>query len=212
MANDAQASLMTQGGPNSGATISLSGRPLTMGRRPDNDVMDDHTTVSRRHALIMVTPGGYVLRDLNTTNGTFINREKVGVGEFTLKHGDRIRLAGSEITFVFREEGSDTQEMRAEPPSTGAIRLDEVRHLVQPSAEPQPGGKEAELLRFLESKQGNPVGRDEIARAMWPELPPGTEANDEIERAIEQLRTQIEDDPSNPVHLLTVGEFGFILI
>ena len=53
MVDVAQASLRVQGGPNSGQEIPLTGAPFTLGRRADNDMMVDETTVSRRHALIM---------------------------------------------------------------------------------------------------------------------------------------------------------------
>ena len=216
MVDVAQASLRVQGGPNSGQEIPLTGNPLTLGRRADNDVMVDETTVSRRHALIMSTPAGFVLRDLNSTNGTFVNSGKLPLGEHPLKHGDRIHLAGSDIIFVFRQEGADTQQMKAvDAPATGAIKLDQS--LVQQpreaeAAEPQPAAKEVELQRFLESRKGNVASREEIARFVWPELPPGSEANNAMDEAVELLRAQIEDDPSNPVHLITVGEFGYLLV
>jgi pSer/pThr/pTyr-binding forkhead associated (FHA) protein len=91
----------------------LAGPPITLDRRADNDIFVDETTVSRRHALIMETPAGFVLRDLNSTNGTFLNRDKVDTTERVLKHGDRIQLAGSETVFVFRQEG----------PATGSISI-----------------------------------------------------------------------------------------
>ena len=137
MVSYGDAGLLVQGGPNSGMLIPLSGRPVTVGRRADNDVVIDEITVSRKHVLIMETPSGYVLRDLNTTNGTFLNRVKVGVGEQLLKHGDTIRLAGSQITLFFRHEGSDTQKMGIEAPATGAIRLD-LAAAQTPGQPPQP--------------------------------------------------------------------------
>ena len=214
-----RSSLMVQGGPSSGMTIELAGRPVTLGRRGDNDVMVEEDTVSRRHALIMETPAGYVLRDLNSTNGTFVNRSKLGLQEHTLKHGDQIRLAGSKVTFVFREEGSDTRKMTVGAPVTGAIQLgaDMVKEPLpaeepEPEPEPEPAEKETQLLRLLESRRGNVVNREEIFRAVWPELPAGPEVDEEIDRTVESLRGQIEEDPSKPTHLVTVGEFGFLLI
>ena len=56
------------------------------------------------------------------------------------------------------------------------------------------------------------ASREEIARFVWPELPPGSESNNAMDEAVELLRAQIEDDPSNPVHLITVGEFGYLLV
>ena len=201
----AVATLMVQGGANSGKEITLTERPLTLGRRADNDVMVDHTTVSRRHALVMDTPAGFVLRDLNSTNGTFLNGGKLDATERPLKHGDRIRLAGSDLTFVFRQEGADTQPMKLDSPVTGAIRLPE-----QPAS--QPVAKETELLRYLELKKGTAVSREDIARSVWPELPPGAQVNQEIDQAVDRLRSQMEDDPNKPTHVISVGEFGFLLL
>lgn len=75
-----------------------------LGRGAYNDVVVDHNTVSRRHTLIVETPAGFILRDLNTEDGTFVNGEKVTALSHLLAHGDRIRLASSEESFVFRLE------------------------------------------------------------------------------------------------------------
>ena len=208
--------MRVQGGPNSGQEIPLTGAPFTLGRRADNDMMVDETTVSRRHALIMDTPSGFVVRDLNSTNGTFINRDKIGVGEHPLKHGDRIRLAGAEVVFLFRQEGNSTQSMSTlDSPATGAIELGKgppAETSEHEPAEPEPVSKDQELQRFLESRRGNVASREEISRAVWSELPVDSESNSAMEEAVERLRAEMEDDPSNPVHLITVGEFGYMLI
>ena len=77
MAESAKATLTIQGGPNSGQTVALAGKAPTLGRKPDNDLVVDEVSVSRRHALVIETAGGYVVRDLNSTNGTFVNRERI---------------------------------------------------------------------------------------------------------------------------------------
>ena len=215
MVNIASGSLNIQGGPNSGMTIPLSGRPVTLGRRSDNDVVVDETSVSRQHALVIATPNGFVLRDLNSTNGTFINRQRIAPGELQLKHGDSIRLGGSKVAFLFRQEGVATQQITVDSPATGAIIIQEPDLQQAPEAqsqEPQPAGKEADLLRFLESRKGTAVSREEIRGAVWPELLPGTAANQEIDKAVEGLLEHLEDDPRKPTHLMTVGEFGFLLM
>ncbi|MBM3932830.1 MAG: hypothetical protein FJ319_00745 [SAR202 cluster bacterium] len=48
MINTMQASLTVRGGPNSGMTVTLSKRPVTLGRRYDNDIVVDEATVYRR--------------------------------------------------------------------------------------------------------------------------------------------------------------------
>lgn len=216
MVGGAQVSLLVDGGPNNGMTIPLSGRPITFGRRQDNDVVVEETTVSRRHALILETSSGYVLRDLNSTNGSFINRIKVGLGEHPLKHSDRIVLAGSNVAFVFQQEPDDTKPIKVEGPTTGAIQLQgELAEEAAGPAEPasaEPGSKDQQLLSHLQSNQGSPVSREDIARAVWPEAPTAADANREIDAAIERLRETLEDNPANPVHVITVGEFGYMYI
>ena len=49
----AAATLLVTGSPNNGVIIKLTGRPITQGRRQDNDVLIDETTVSRRHSFIL---------------------------------------------------------------------------------------------------------------------------------------------------------------
>ena len=64
------------------------------------------------------TPGGFVLRDLNTTNGTFIKRNRIGQNERLLEHGDQIKLGGSEVTLVFQQDaaGAIVVEAAKTPP------------------------------------------------------------------------------------------------
>ena len=124
MVNNAQASLLVQGGPTSGMRVPLSATPVAMGRRSDNDLVVDDTTVSRRHALVMGAPGGFVVRDLNTTNGTFVGAGKIGQGERSLANGDQIRLAGSDVTFVFNQVAPATVQMQGDWPETGMISIE----------------------------------------------------------------------------------------
>ena len=212
---NAQASLMVRGGPNAGSTIPLSVGPNTLGRRSDNDVVVDESTVSRRHALIMETAAGYILRDLNTSNGTFVNRKKIGQGEHVLRHGDRIRLAGSDVTFIFRQDGAGTVQMsRDEPPQTGSMDLAELRDREQLEEEPETSliGKDPELLTLLEANRATVVSREEIARQVWPELLEAGLADQVIGQSIARLRAHLGDDPSKPTQLITVGEHGFLLL
>ena len=171
-----------------------------MGRRSDNDVVIDETTASQRHALIMESPDGFVLRDLNTTNRTFVNQEKVGRQETTLKHGDTIRLAGSEVTLIFHQEGPATVTMDREPAATGAF----VREPFQPQSppaseapepEPKTDEKDASLLTLLESRRRTVLSRPEIIRHVWPELSGSSQVDYVIDQSIERLRIRIEYDP-----------------
>ena len=73
-------------------------------------------------------------------------------------------------------------------------------------------GKDSDILRLLESKKGTIVSHEEITRHVWPELLESNLAKQVIDEAIERIRAQIEDDPLDPLHLITIGDAGFLLI
>jgi pSer/pThr/pTyr-binding forkhead associated (FHA) protein len=72
-------------------------RPLVIGRSRSCDLRLPSGDASRRHAEIYADDGGYVLRDLDSTNGTFVNGEQVQ--QRVLQPGDRIQIAASTVTF-----------------------------------------------------------------------------------------------------------------
>jgi len=76
-----------------------SGRTVTIGRSPSNQIVINEDRASRHHAEIFVTDGKWTLRDLNSRNGTAVGRERV-VGDRHLKPGDVIWIAGTEMAFV----------------------------------------------------------------------------------------------------------------
>lgn len=64
-------------GTDTGLAVSLGLPTLRLGSSPDNDVVLTDRAVSRRHAEIRMTPNGLLLRDLGSTNGTFINDVRI---------------------------------------------------------------------------------------------------------------------------------------
>ena len=190
-----------EGGPNNGMTIPVSGSALVMGRGADNDIDVDESTVSRRHAVIIITPSGFILRDLGSANGTYLGSEEIGHREHHLRHGDRIRLAGSEATFTFRYKEMGTVKMGMQQPDNVAEPDDRL------------GEKESELLRLLESEKGAPVAREEIASRIWPEVPSDEVRSKQlIDRTVLRLRAHLHDDPRRPKRLITVGDHGYLLM
>jgi pSer/pThr/pTyr-binding forkhead associated (FHA) protein len=73
------------------------GQTLVIGRSRSCDIRLPSSDASRRHAEIVSVTGGYVLRDLESTNGTFVNGERVK--ERQLRPGDRIRIGSHTILF-----------------------------------------------------------------------------------------------------------------
>ena len=75
---------------------------ISLGAMEDNDLVVNHDTVSRYHGKVVQTAEGYLLVDLESTNGTFINR--VRIREAYLKPGCTIQLGQSELKFYFADE------------------------------------------------------------------------------------------------------------
>jgi DNA-binding winged helix-turn-helix (wHTH) protein len=74
-----------------------------IGRGPESVVPIDSTGVSRRHALIVVTPSDATLVDLQSTNGTFVRGERIS-GSVPLAEGDAIRVGPVLLTITTRQQ------------------------------------------------------------------------------------------------------------
>ena len=70
--------------------VTLSRDVVTIGRTPGNDVCIDSTAVSRDHARLLVAPGGATLVDSGSTNGCFVNDQRVK--RQRLRDGDLVRI------------------------------------------------------------------------------------------------------------------------
>ena len=64
---------------------------LTVGRKPDNDIFIDNPAISGHHCKISLQGGAYVVEDLESTNGTFVNEKRIKMSG--LHHNDVVGLA-----------------------------------------------------------------------------------------------------------------------
>ncbi len=79
-------------------TYELSESTITIGRVSDNTIQIDHASVSSHHAELIEADGEYRLKDLDSTNGTRLNGERVT--EENLRAGDRIRFGQVEASYA----------------------------------------------------------------------------------------------------------------
>ncbi len=77
----------------------IPGRTVTIGRAPTNQIVIKEEQVSRNHAEIFLNEGKWILRDLDSRNGTAVGQDRV-VGDRSLKAGDVIWIAGTQLAFV----------------------------------------------------------------------------------------------------------------
>ncbi len=80
-----------------GERIVLGDRTLTIGRRPESDIVIPDTNVSRRHAEIRPTIEGFSLVDLGSTNGSKVNGERTVQRE--LRDGDELVFGNTRLVF-----------------------------------------------------------------------------------------------------------------
>ena len=90
--------VVRSGGGRAGEQFSLDKPSTTIGRTPDCDIFFDDVTVSRRHAAVNQTDSGWVLEDLGSLNGTFLNRARVERGD--LESGDEVQIGKYRLVFL----------------------------------------------------------------------------------------------------------------
>ena len=76
----------------------LKNTTTNIGRRLSNHLVIDDSRVSRLHAQIRVINDQFYIMDINSTGGTYVNKERITQTE--LFPGDKISLAGYKMTFV----------------------------------------------------------------------------------------------------------------
>ena len=96
-----QALLVVQRGPNAGSKFLIDKDVTTTGRHPESDIFLDDVTVSRRHAEFKRQDGMFVIRDVGSLNGTYVNRQRVE--ETQLANGDELQIGKFKLTFYVGE-------------------------------------------------------------------------------------------------------------
>jgi pSer/pThr/pTyr-binding forkhead associated (FHA) protein len=94
-----QFQLIMRTGPTPGAAFTLEGDQITIGRDSSNGIVINDAEISRRHARLTFQGGKYVLEDLGSTNGTFVNGQRLA-GPRVLKAGEVVSF-GEQIVLVF---------------------------------------------------------------------------------------------------------------
>jgi pSer/pThr/pTyr-binding forkhead associated (FHA) protein len=124
--------------------VTLSKERVTIGRRPQNDIVIESTAVSADHAMIVTRNNDSFLEDLNSINGTQINGQPVK--KHFLQHGDMIELAEYKIRYV--ADGYEARDSNSSRNTVPFIRVLNGAH----------AGKELALINTL-TTIGRPGGQ-----------------------------------------------------
>jgi adenylate cyclase len=163
-------------------TQSVELRPTnTLGRHPNNSIQLLDKIVSKEHCIILLQDGQWILRDLGSLNGTYVNSERVQ-GERPLRHGDEIALGSTRARF---DDGSGAP-MRAFGPQQISPGIAMPQQQAAPPMQPavpqagyQPGGSPTGQgipgvypMPALPSQQNPSGGRIPSVPGMSPIPPP----------------------------------------
>lgn len=148
-------------GPTPGATFSLDGDQLLIGRDSSSGVAINDAEVSRKHARLTFQGGKFVIEDLGSTNGTFVNGQRL-VSPVVLKSGDVVSL-GEQIVLMYEALSSDPGEtvisarkgvprpapIPAPSPAPAPVPVQQQYYAAPPAAPAPPAARPANNLPIL---------------------------------------------------------------
>lgn len=161
-------------GPDTSWEITIKEGSMIIGRQAGNDLLLEHPQISRRHARIDCTPETCHITDLNSSNGTYVNEEKIiPEVQFRLNPGDAIKvgpfileLYQVEVDLDTPKEQPATKDLSAPLPPE-EIQPEEISHPID--AEKVPIKPVEKQIEALESKTSKPPPQPPLS----PPSPPG---------------------------------------
>jgi predicted component of type VI protein secretion system len=128
--------MIVRTGPNPGTVFELTKEVSLIGRDVTNDVVVGDAEVSRQHSRLTRTPGGYVLEDLGSTNGTFVNGERL-VAPRVMNPGDLVAL-GETVSLTFDATSPEAAATVAQPAATAKPVKKAPQAAAQPAVQAKP--------------------------------------------------------------------------
>ena len=174
-----------------GREIELSDGEVTLGRSRSCTVRVDHESVSRSHALVTLANGTAILKDLNSSNGTFVAGRRI-LSETVLRSGDRVQIGAAVLEYRLLEPSGPIEKTALLTPSAAEVLPGSPEADAGPPAPARPSPLEisaADLFRGVDgfgrqrslstrscsawpSCRRGPAGRSATSRR--PRWPPGT--------------------------------------
>jgi pSer/pThr/pTyr-binding forkhead associated (FHA) protein len=195
--------LSVQTGPNPGCEYIVTQDALIVGRSEQCDIVIANPLVSRRHSQLIWDGAYCTLEDLNSTNGTYVNGQRL-IQPRVLRSGDEVRVG--DMVLVFNDPqatltGLKWPKLLLEPPNRVYVN----RKATELSA------KEFALLTYLYDHAERICSKRDIAAAVWPDYD-GEVFDYQIESLIKRLRQKIEVNPEDPQIIVTLRGRGYQLI
>lgn len=198
----------------------LDGEEMTLGRDDICDIVIPIRQISRQHLCFRNTGGLYVVEDLESKNGTWVNGYRL-TGTRELEDGDEIRIA-KDIRLRFVGSGvtapTTTRSLPQVIPSAAMkgtrLRLDPESRQVfifDGELDPPLSLPQYRLLELLFTSQGGVCTRDEVVEAVWPDAMGDGVSEQAIDALVRRLRDRLSELDPDHQYVVTVRGHGFRL-
>lgn len=113
----ATVTLVMENGPTPGKVLTIQGQAQILGRGDGSHIIIADKALSRQHVRTWATPDGLVVEDMGSTNGTFVNGQRIS-SPVRLSRGDTLQL-GADITLIVQSIQGENDDTVLESPSSG---------------------------------------------------------------------------------------------
>ena len=186
-------------------------KPVTsIGRWEDNDVVIDDRWVSRHHAQVRREEENYVIVDLDSKNGTFVNGRRIAAPT-PLADGDEIQMTPL-IKLTFVDYGSTAPlPVEVEAPrlelDLGARQVYLRGRLLDPPL----SSAQFTFLSLLAKKPGRVYSREQVIAAVWPEDQAEGISDEAIDALVRRIRLRLRKLDPDHEYIVTARGYGFKL-
>ncbi len=200
--------------------VTLSKDDVVIGRGEDCDIVLPERQVSRQHIRLYRVDENWVVQDLDSKNGTWLNGHKLS-GEQRLYDGDEINM-GLAIKVTFLGSGATAPNMVDAPDYIGStntgpagrLRLDaDARRVFVNDTEIDPplSPPQYRLLELLYNNVGRICTRESVIEAVWPDVVGEGVSEQAIDALVRRLRDRLAEVDPDWQYILTVRGHGFRL-
>jgi len=211
MAEIERPALIIQEGQGGGRRWFIEKEKVTIGRSEDCDIVLAERQISRYHAQIRRTDSHYILEDLGSKNGTYVNGRQV-TEPCILQDGDEIQIALCvRLNFVAAEATAPLVFDRGERPGLYLDKESRVVFVGGRELSPPLSLAQYRLLELLYDAAGRVCTRDEIVEAVWPEVSEEGISDQAIDALARRLRERIAEVDPHRRYIVTVRGHGFRL-
>lgn len=208
--------LMVQEGPLADRQWPLDRDAMTLGRGEECDIVVPERQVSRVHLRITRDARGYLVEDLDSKNGTYINGRQIQPGTpVRLQDGDEIQVALCvRLLFVGAESTVPLAGREAMQVTSSGLRLDKAQRRVwigDRELEPPLSLAQYRLLELLAGAVGGVVSREQVIAVVWPEVIEEGVSEQAIDALVRRLRDRLAELDPEHEYVVTVRGHGFRL-